>query len=266
MDAGISPVCQKKGGFMATEVALSQESREAEERVRQLRKHSVAWLERELAEARKDLQLAGERIDAINIQLTETRETAGCQIRGLQEMLVKSEDALMQKNDALTQVFNERDEARDERDFAKAELNRVNRDKDELLCRMVDTSIKNKEREGELCKDLRRIQEAHIQLTETNRRNFDKANRHSDVAAVLVSCLVAVTGEDPVGTMSRIVVVAGQMGVSLEKCLNEVETTLKRGSNARVEQAMNLALGDVREPLDLVEFLDRLPELEIAIR
>ncbi len=74
--------------------------------VRRRRKPSVKWLQRELDEARKDLRLAGERLDATSIELVETRESKDAHIQRLQGILNRMESSLIQKSDELTQALN----------------------------------------------------------------------------------------------------------------------------------------------------------------
>ena len=177
---------------MATAITATTKSREA--------KHSVSWLERELAEAREDLEFAGERINATNIKMAE----AGA--------------ALFQKNDQLTQALNERDMVRNERDdYYRSVI--------------------------ELRKDLNRLREAHTQLTETNQQNFDKACLSAVGLAVLVSCLVDVTGEAPVETMSRLLENVDRMYVS-PKVIGEIQSAFKRGYAAQVERAVAIAFAE----------------------
>ncbi len=170
------------------------------------KKHSVSWLERELTEARKDLQLAGNRLNDLNAELAQRG--------GAYQLLT---DSWNRKNDELVQARNERDAVRDERDEFYRALRLANAE-----C-------------AELRKDLQRLRDAHTDLTERNRVNFDKARRSGDVAAVLVSCLVAATGEDPAGTMLRFVEAFEQMGIDPD-VINEVQNPLKRGYNAQVER------------------------------
>ncbi len=180
---------------------------------RKTKLHSVAWLERELSEARKDLGLAGERLDATRIELSEVKDARDAQIQGLQELVVRRDDALTQKNDALTRALNERDDARSERD--------------EYFRAITEAR-----------KDLRRVQEALTDLIKENRDNFNKARRKGDIAAVLASCLISATGEAPAETLLRFSDAAEQMDVSSD-IIEDIGVALKRGYNAQVKQIID---------------------------
>lgn len=206
---------------MATVVALSQESREAKEKASpNARKHSVSWLERELSEARKDLRLAGERLDATNIELERVRKNWDSQVTGLQELLIKRDVELKQKNDELTQALNERDVARTERDQERRWAQ--------------EDRVLNERRVTELRKDLRRIQEVHADLVERNRANFDKAYRNGEVAAVLACRLAA--DNTPASLIKKFLETAALMGMDVApEVFGVVQKILVRGYVSEVE-------------------------------
>src|SRR3989344_2794004 len=166
-------------------------------------KHSVKWLERELAEARADLQIAGHRLDATNI-------------------------LLRQKNDELVQARSERDDAYNERDEARRNCNEIDH--------MAEVDYRDHQRtEDALLASLMQLKEANAELGTVNKRNFEKSRRNADVAAVLVSHLVAVTGLAPAKIMLELFNVAVQMGVDLREASEEVRNALKRGYAAQVD-------------------------------
>ncbi len=185
-------------------------------------KHSVRWLERELAEARNDLQDAGHRLDAINI-------------------------LLRQKNDELVQALNQRDGAYAERDMLRIQIQREARwfqeDRENWAKTRLDYERENIELHGQLAT----LQEVNAWLGETNQGNFDKAHRNSDVAAVLVSHLVAVTGLAPAKIMLELFNVAVQMGVDLQEASEEVRNALKRGNDAQIDEVVITAPPNERD-------------------
>jgi hypothetical protein len=215
MHTGITSVCQKKEGGSMTTVAVTKETtgRTAGRRRRKPKPTTrlVARLERELGLARSEVDLV--------ILAMETDANQALKLLRL-------------RNDELMQALNEHDNARGERDLAISQLKSA---RESCVRLMGEVS--------ELSRDLRRIHEAHSDLAGRTHESQEKAYRNGEVAAVLASCLVEATGEDPLGIMNRFAEAAERMGVSPE-VLAECETALKRGYNAQIEQVINIVAAE----------------------
>lgn len=171
-------------------------------------------------------------------ELADSKVILESRVKNLHQTIVSMGTDRDQKNEAYLQALNERDEARNQRDLSSRQAH-----DDRVASSLSNLKV------VEISKDLWRLQDAHAQLNsdyvrllELNDVNFDRALRNADVAAMLVSCLVEVTGEDPTGTMMRVVNASKQIGIDLEKVRNEVQSALMRGNAARVEQAVDVAV------------------------
>lgn len=175
-------------------------------------------------------------------ELDQVRESNRQTVASLSSVLTR-------KSDELIVALNERDEARNQRDVAKSDAFTVRR-------LAVADCEEHEQAERELRGDLSRLQAAHDELArnyrelyELNQHNFDKAERYSDVAAVLASVIVSETDEGPKKTMKRFISTAIRMGVSPE-VLNDAEAAVMRGFAAQIKEASVIASREVEEEIE----------------